>query len=76
SIIQCAALGYSLEPVSSAIDGGATASGISGKGPAVAAFCQTHAIASSIEKRWRKEAVSPIMIIKTRVVQPERLVKN
>lgn len=76
SIIQCSALGYSLEPVSSAIDEGATAAGISGKGPAVAALCQSQALARSIEKRWREEAESPITILKTRIVQPERLVMN
>lgn len=76
SIIQCVALGYSFEPISSAIDEGATASGISGKGPAIAALCQTQKLAHSIEKRWREEAESRITILKTQVVQPERLVKN
>ncbi len=73
SIIQCAALGYSFEPISSAIDAGATASGISGKGPAITALCQTSKAARFIEKRWKEEAESPIDVLRTEVVQPRRL---
>ena len=39
SIIQCAALNYSMEPIWTALTEGASASGITGKGPAVAAIC-------------------------------------
>jgi shikimate kinase len=74
SIVQCSALGYSLEPVSSALDEGATTAGISGKGPSVAAVCQSSKIANAIEKRWKDEAESHIDVIETTVVQPRRLI--
>jgi shikimate kinase len=73
SIVQCAALDYSFEPITFALEEGATAAGISGKGPAIAAFCQSSKIAHAIEKRWIEESLSPLEILKTKIVQPERV---
>ena len=74
SIIQCSALGYSFEPVSSAISAGASAAGVSGKGPAVFALCNSEKVADGIEGRWREETKEHLRIIRTQIVQPERVV--
>ena len=46
---------YSMQPIVSSIDEGASASGVSGKGPAVAAICPNSKIAARVEKRWKAE---------------------
>lgn len=78
SLIQCSALGYSFEPVMSAILEGASSAGVSGKGPAIAALCATNTVARRIEKRWFDESENgnEIEVIKTRVVQPKKLLKS
>jgi shikimate kinase len=78
SIIQCSALGYSFRPISSALSEGAAAAGISGKGPSIAALCATNKIANAVEMRWRDEASNtrPIRLIRTKIVQPARIVHS
>ncbi|MBS7611680.1 shikimate kinase [Candidatus Bathyarchaeota archaeon] len=51
-LICCSALGYSLEPVLNALETGALASGLSGKGPAIVALARQNSI-NSIKKTWR-----------------------
>lgn len=63
SIIQCAALKYSMEPVSLALGEGANAAGITGKGPAVAAFCDDLKTAVRIKKRWSQIKNSKIILV-------------
>lgn len=70
SIIQCAALGYSMEPVSLALGEGANAAGITGKGPAVAAFCDDSRAMDRIKKRWSEIGNTSILMIS--VVQPRK----
>ncbi len=55
SIIHSVIHHYSMKPVVSSIAEGASASGISGKGPAVAAICPNDKIARRIERRWIEE---------------------
>ncbi|MDA4111079.1 MAG: shikimate kinase [Thaumarchaeota archaeon] len=69
SIIQCLVLRYSLRPVVSALHEGASASGISGKGPAVAALCRSSKIASRVSSRWVEENPN-CKVISSRIVQP------
>jgi shikimate kinase len=78
SLIQCSALGYSFDPIISAILEGATCAGVSGKGPAIAALCSTNKIAKQIESRWLEEAKNQLEIdvIKTNVVQPKELLDS
>jgi shikimate kinase len=52
SIIHSVIHSYSLEPVVSSIEEGASTSGITGKGPAVAAISRTRKTAERIEERW------------------------
>ncbi len=52
SIIHSVIHRYSMEPIVSAIEEGASACGVTGKGPAVAAICASKKIAREIEKRW------------------------
>lgn len=52
SIIHSLIHRYSLQPIVSSIEEGASASGISGKGPAIAALCPTSKAAERIERRW------------------------
>jgi shikimate kinase len=76
SLIQCSALGYSFDPVMTSILEGATCAGVSGKGPAIAAICTSTKTARQIEKRWHEENKNSnreIEVIKTRVVQPRKL---
>jgi shikimate kinase len=72
SIIQCVALGYSLRPIVSALEEGATASGISGKGPAISALCRTSRVGERVAKRWREENEAS-RVISARVVQPKQV---
>lgn len=74
SIVQCVSLGYSIRPVISALGEGATASGVTGKGPAVAALCMSSRKLSRITKRWSEENPD-CDILSTKIVQPERLVR-
>lgn len=69
SIVQCVALHYSFEPISSALLEGASASGITGKGPAVAVLCSSSRTAERIKKAWLENAPQS-RIIETRVLQP------
>ena len=69
SVVQCAALGYSLEPVIIALMAGASASGITGKGPAVAAICPSSTVRKRVRKIW-SEHFPDYTIISTRIVQP------
>lgn len=62
SIILCAALGYSMEPVSLALSEGANAAGITGKGPAVAAFCDDTATVNKIRKKWSAIGNTDVLI--------------
>jgi len=75
SIIQCAALGYSMNQVSAALNAGASAAGITGKGPAVAAICKDSKTLQRIRKGWL--AVSGVCrIIQTSIVQPEVTIRD
>ena len=71
SVVQCAALGYSLEPVIIALMAGASASGITGKGPAVAAICSNSTVQKKVRKKW-SEHYPDCTIISTRVLQPAK----
>ena len=55
SIIHSVVHRYSLQPLVSSILEGATASGISGKGPAVAAICPNGKVSERVERRWIDE---------------------
>jgi shikimate kinase len=55
SIIHAVIHRYSLQPIISSIAEGATACGISGKGPSVAAICPNDPIANMVESRWTSE---------------------
>ena len=70
SIIQCVTLGYSIRPIVSALAEGATASGISGKGPAISALCPNSRIAGRVAKRWLEEDPER-QVLSTKIVQPE-----
>lgn len=72
SIIQCAALKYSLEPVSTALAEGAIASGITGKGPAVVAVCRDSETIHRVKRRWLED--ENCSVIETTVLQPEGIV--
>jgi shikimate kinase len=72
SIIQCATLGYSIRPIVSALAEGATASGISGKGPAISALCTNSRIGARVAKRWVEENENR-EVLSTKIVQPEQL---
>ncbi|MGI0090906.1 MAG: shikimate kinase [Nitrososphaerales archaeon] len=72
SIIQSAALGYSTEPVSSALLEGARAAGITGKGPAIAALCSDSETLENVSRQWKRKNPDS-RVIKTLVVQPKRL---
>lgn len=71
SIIQCAALNYSMEPIWAALTEGASASGITGKGPAVAAICKSAKILRRVKREWRKQNKDK-GILTAKVIQPER----
>ncbi len=73
SMVQSLALRYSLRPVLDAILEGATAAGISGKGPAIFAFCRDKKSAGRIGRAWMEDKLDTGMrTIETRVVQPKR----
>jgi shikimate kinase len=72
SLIQCSVLGYSFEPISSALIEGAACAGISGKGPAVFAMCETKRDADKVEGIWTRES-DQFKIIRTTVIQPKKL---
>jgi len=55
SVIHSLIHRYSLQPLVSSIEEGASASGISGKGPATAALYPTSKAAQRIERRWTEE---------------------
>ena len=55
SIIHSVIHSYSLEPIVSSIEEGASTSGITGKGPAVAAISRTRKTAERIEERWLRD---------------------
>jgi shikimate kinase len=55
SIIHSIIHRYSLQPIISAISEGSSASGITGKGPAVAAICPNGKISRRVESRWIEE---------------------
>lgn len=80
SLVQCATLGYSSYPITSAMEEGATCAGISGKGPAVVALCSNGKIARRIERKWLIEANASGKLIKIRnakvVVQPKELLSS
>jgi shikimate kinase len=69
SSIQCEALNYSMGPVATALAAGASAAGITGKGPAVAAICRSAKTLRRVKQEW-KEEYSDCRVITTRVVQP------
>ncbi len=71
SLVQCSALKYSLEPIIIGLLSGASASGITGKGPAVAAICPNISTARKVEKAW-SEKFPNCRIIGTNVVPPSR----
>lgn len=75
SMIQCSALGYSFAPISSAITSGASAAGISGKGPAVAAICGKNKQLEAIKSAWNYLNPSAL-ILTTRTVKPKFLKKR
>lgn len=74
SVVLCASLGYSIRPVTSALCDGATAAGVTGKGPAVAAICESSKISRRVTKRWYEENPS-CKVVAARIVQPEKLVR-
>lgn len=74
SVVLCASLGYSIRPVVSAISEGATASGVTGKGPAIAALCESSKVLHRVTKKWREETRN-CRVIAARVVQPSKLVR-
>jgi shikimate kinase len=74
SIIQCAALKYSIEPVSTAMAEGASAAGITGKGPAVAALCRDSKTLRRVKKAWLEEDKN-CSVLETTVVQPEETIR-
>jgi shikimate kinase len=78
SLVQCSTLGYTFEPIISAILGGATCAGVSGKGPAIACLCTTSKISRQIERRWIEDSKNPdeIQVIRTNVVQPKELMNS
>lgn len=55
SIIHSLIHKYSLEPIASSISEGASACGITGKGPAIAAICPNARTGLKVEKRWVEE---------------------
>ncbi|MHB8565784.1 MAG: shikimate kinase [Nitrososphaerales archaeon] len=69
SMIQCSVLAYSFLPISDALMEGASAAGISGKGPAVAAFCRSKKTISRVRHVWLEKKPN-CEIIETRVLQP------
>lgn len=52
SLVCCSALGYSFEPILNALEAGALASGLSGKGPAIVALAYQDTI-NSVKEVWR-----------------------
>ena len=74
SIIQCAALKYSIGPVSDALTEGASASGITGKGPAVAAICRDTKTLRRVKSAWLAENKN-CSVVETVVVQPEKIIR-
>ncbi|MHB1868201.1 MAG: shikimate kinase [Nitrososphaerales archaeon] len=73
SIIQCSTLRYSMGPVSSALVEGASAAGITGKGPAVAALCQNSKIVQKVERKWLEEN-EDCNVLTTTVLQPTKII--
>jgi len=65
SIIHSVIHHYSLQPVVSSIIEGASASGITGKGPAVAAICPNKKVASRIERQWLEDLAGSKVITAT-----------
>jgi shikimate kinase len=57
SVIHAVIHQYSMHPVVSSIAEGASASGITGKGPAIAAICPNQKISKHVERRWIEENV-------------------
>ena len=55
SIIHSIIHRYSMQPIISSITEGASASGVSGKGPAIFAICPSNKIARNVERRWIEE---------------------
>jgi shikimate kinase len=55
SIIHSVIHHYSMQPVVSSIAEGASASGISGKGPSISAICRSKKVADRVEGRWLEE---------------------
>lgn len=74
SVVLCASLGYSIRPVVSAISEGATASGVTGKGPAIAALCDSSKVLHRVTKKWYEETRN-CRVILTKIVQPEKLAR-
>ncbi|HVB12751.1 MAG TPA: shikimate kinase [Nitrososphaerales archaeon] len=74
SIIQCATLRYSMRPVSSALEEGASAAGITGKGPAVGALCQNSKIVEKVKRKWLEENEN-CNVLTTTVLQPAKIIE-
>jgi len=74
SIIQCATLSYPMGPISSALEEGASAAGITGKGPAVAALCQNSKIVQKVERKWLEEN-EDCNVLNTSVLQPTKIIE-
>lgn len=72
SMVQCCALGYSFAPISSAITSGASAAGISGKGPAIAAICERNRQLEAIKRSW-KDLDPSALVLTTRTAKPKFL---
>ena len=70
SMIQCAVLNYSMLPVSTALAQGASAAGITGKGPAIAAICPNVTTLHKIERAWKKENKDCDVLV-SHVINPE-----
>jgi len=69
SIIHSIIHHYSMQPIVSSIMEGASASGVTGKGPAIAAICSNNKISGRVERRWREESPDS-NVITTTVTSP------
>ena len=71
SIIHSVIHHYSMQPIISSLAEGASASGITGKGPAVAAICRNNRISNRVARRWNEEN-RDCRIITASVTEPRK----
>ncbi len=75
SLVQCATLNYSFQPISAALEAGASACGVTGKGPAVAALCVGGKDVARIKSAWL-DSEPRCKIIETKVVEKKMMKKK